>query len=244
MVDVGVVVDQFVDHERRAIIRGHRSGAQHLGLPRFADVGSSRTVHVLRGDMAFEDILEMRWQRSVDVEEVRHIDDVVDDFAAVGVHDGGVPMPVGPVVIRRSLDSRDGDLRRRGVALGVVPYEQHSVLFEGGPRRGAGQPRCPLAVGHLLASAVAAPPPVVERTGDLVALHLTLAEVPAHVSAVAVEHVDLAVTAAEHHQFLAEGMHRVRFTVAEVPSQPEAVPAAGESGRRCCCFDLPNRVGF
>ncbi len=154
--------------------------------------------------------------------------------------DGGVPVPVGPVVTRRALDPRDGDLRRRGVALGVVPHEQHPVLLEGGPRRGAGQPRRPLAVGHLLASAVAAPPPVVERTGDLVALHLTLAEVPAHVAAVAVEHVDLAVAAAEHHQLLAEGVHRVRFAVAEVPGQPQAVPAAGESGRRCCGFDLPN----
>ena len=200
-----------------------------------------RAVHVLRGDMAFEDVLEVRRQRSVDVEEVRHVDDVVDDLAAVGVDDGGVPMPVGPLVTGRALDPRDRHLRRRRLALGVVPHEQHPVLLEGRPRRGAGQPRHPLAVGHLLASAVAAPPPVVERAGDLVALDLALGEVAAHVPAVAVEHVDLAVPAAEHHQLLPERVHRVRLTVAEVPGQPKAVPAAGESGRRCFGLDLPNR---
>ena len=171
-------------------------------------------------------------QRAVDVEEVRHVDDVVDDLAAVGVDDGGVPEPVGPLVAGRALDPGDGHVRGRRLALGVVPDEQHAVLLQGRSRRGAGQPRAPGGVGDLLAPAVAAPAPVVERAGDLVALDRALGQVAAHVPAVAVEHVDLAVAAAEDDQLLPEGVDGVRLAVAEVPDQPQAVPAAGEL-RRC-----------
>ena len=42
---------------------------------------STLAVHVLRSNLALEDIPEVCRQRAVDVEEVRHIDDVVDDLA-------------------------------------------------------------------------------------------------------------------------------------------------------------------
>ena len=142
--------------------------------------------------MALEDVLEVGRQRAVDVVEMRHIDDVVDDLAAVALHDGGVPMPVGPLVAGGALDARDGDSGWRRLALGVVPDEQHAVLFQRGPGLPCGPAGVCAAVGHLLASPVAAPAPVVERAGDLVALDLALRQVTAHVPAVAVEHVDVA----------------------------------------------------
>ena len=82
------------------------------------------------------------------------------------------------------------DLRRRRIALGVVPDEQHPVLLQRGPGSRCGPAWARAGVGHLLASPVAAPAPVVERAGDLVALDLALREVTAHVPAVGVEHVD------------------------------------------------------
>jgi len=83
----------------------------------------------------------------------------------------------------------------------------------------------------------------VERARDLVTLHLTLAEVAAHVTAVAVEHIDLAVAAAEHHQLLPEGVHGVWRAVAEVPGQPQTMPATGESRRCRLGLDVPNFIG-
>ena len=53
------------------------------------------------------------------------------------------------------------------------------------------------ARGYRLASAVATPAPVVERTRDLVTLDGALGQVAAHVPAVAVEDVELAVKAAQ-----------------------------------------------
>ena len=105
---------------------------------------------------------------------MRHIHDVVDDLAAIALHDGGVPMPVGPVVAGGALDARDGDFRWGWFALGVVPDEQHAVLLQRDPGLGAGQFGCAPAVGHLLAAAVAAPAPVVERARDLVAFDFAL----------------------------------------------------------------------
>src|ERR1700753_2488041 len=114
------------------------------------------------------------------IEEVLHIHDVVDDFATVAVHDSGVPVPVGPLVAGGALDARNGDFRWRWFALGVVPDEQHAVLFQRRPGLCAGKFGCAPAVGHLLAAAVAAPAPVVERARDLVAFDLTLREITAH----------------------------------------------------------------
>ena len=81
----------------------------------------------------------------------------------------------------------------RRVALVVVPDEQQAAADVGVPRAGAGQPRRALGVGHQLALAVAAPAPVVERAGDLVALDGALGQVAAHVPAVAVEDLELAL---------------------------------------------------
>src|SRR5262249_24302356 len=112
-----------------------------------------------------------------------------------------------------------------------------------GPRRGAGQLGHPLAVGYALTPAVATPAPVVERARDFISLHLALGEVAAHVPAVAVEHVDPAVTAAENHELLAERGNGVRLAVAEVLGQSQGVPAASKSGWDRLGFDLPNLVG-
>src|ERR1700722_9266380 len=176
---------------------------------------------------------------------MRHIDDVVDDLAAVALHDGGVPVPVGPLLAGGPLDARDGAFRRRWLALGVVPHEQHAVLLQRGPGLGAGQFGGAPAVGHLLASPVAAPAPVVERTCDLVALDLAFGEVAAHVPAVGVEDVEIALArrpAAERDELAAERVDGVWLAVREVSDQTQAVPAAGEPRRGGLRLNEPNFV--
>ena len=81
------------------------------------------------------------------------------------------------------------------------------------PGAGAGQPRGALGVGHQLALAVAAPAPVVERAGDLVALDGALRQVAAHVPAVAVEDLEVALRVGEDHQHGAEDLDAVRLAV-------------------------------
>src|ERR1700744_1899003 len=243
-VAVLVVIGQVVDHERRAVVRRHGGVAQHLRAFGVAHVGPPLAVHVLRRDVSLEDVLEVGGQRPVDVVEVRHIHHVVDDFATFAARDSGVPMPVGPLVAGGALDARNRDLGRRRTAFRVIPDEQHAVLFERGPGRRAGQPGCAPRIGHLLASAVAAPAPVMERAGDLVALDLALRQVTAHMPAVTVEHIDVAVAAAETDKLLPEGVDRVRLAVAEISDQSQAVPAAGEPGRRGLGLDEPNLVGI
>ncbi len=83
-----------------------------------------------------------------------------------------------------------------------------------------------------------------EGARDLVALHLALGEVAAHVTAVAVEDVDPAVPTTEDHQLLAERVDRMGLAVAEIPGQPQAMPATGESGRCRFGLDLPNLIGI
>jgi hypothetical protein len=83
--EAAVAVVQPVDHERRAEVR--RLGIQvrfAVRRPEIVDVGAAHVVQILRGDVAFEDVLEVRRQTEMDVEEVRHVGDVVDDVAAVG----------------------------------------------------------------------------------------------------------------------------------------------------------------
>ena len=75
----------------------------------------------------------------------------------------------------------------------VVPDQHLAVADDDRVALGAGTQRHPSGVRDLLAPAVAAPPPVVERAGDLVALDRALGEVAAHVAAVAVQDVDLAL---------------------------------------------------
>lgn len=94
-----------------------------------------------------------------------------------------------------------------GVAFVVVPDEQQAAAHVGRPRPGACGLGCALGVGHQLAPAVAAPAPVVERAGDSVALDGALRQVAAHVPAVAVEDLDVAVGVGEHHQFGAERLN-------------------------------------
>ena len=105
---VVVVVPQVVDHVGRPEVR--RLRAQRV-LVAGAVVAAARDVRpgpgpqVLRGDVALEHVLEVGREREVDVEEVRHVDDVVDDLAAVRALDQDrVPGPVGPVGRERALD--------------------------------------------------------------------------------------------------------------------------------------------
>src|SRR3954469_1841620 len=121
--------------------------------------------------MALEYVLEVRRETEMDVEEVRHVGDVVDDVAAVRpLDEDRIPPPVGPVVAGDLRDVRNADLWWRWLALAVVPDEHQSASDISGPRSSAGQSGCALGVGHQLALAVAAPAPVVEGTGDFVAL--------------------------------------------------------------------------
>ena len=212
-----------------------------VGGAHVVDIGTAHVVQVLRRDVALEDVLEVRRQPEVDVEEVRHVGDVVDDLAAVGALDEHrVPPPVGPPVVGELRDLRDAHLGLRWVALVVVPDEQQPAAHVGLPRAGAGQPGCALGVGHQLAFAVATPAPVVERAGDLVALDRALREVAAHVAAVAVEDLDVAMGVGEHDQHGAEDLDPVRLAVEVVLHRAEAVPTAGKPVGQGSGVDLAN----
>src|SRR5699024_5005144 len=183
--------------------------------------------------MPLEHVLEVRGEGVVDVEEVRHVGDVVHDLAAVGVlHQDRVPGPVAPLVTVGGVDVRDVHAVGGWVPLGVVPDEQLAVPLQRAPGLGSGAQGHPLGVRNGLALAVAAPTPVVERAGDLVTLDRALCQVTTHVPAVRVEDVQLAVVLAlEHHEFGPERVDRVRLAVLVVPRQSEAVPATGETCR-------------
>ena len=193
-------------------------------------VRASDAAHVLRCGVAFEDVLEVRREGVVHVEEVRHVDDVVDDFTAVGVDGRGVPDPVAPLVAERAFDAGDSHVVGRRVALGVVPDEEHAVLVEGLPGARLGQRGDAACVRNLLALAVAAPAPIVERTGNGVALDGALAQVATHVTAVRVEDLDVAFTVGEDDQFGAERLDGVRLAVLEGLRESNAVP----STRKAC----------
>jgi hypothetical protein len=170
-----------------------------------AHVGPTDIVQVLRCDVALEDVLEVRRETEVDVEEVRHVGDVVDDLAAVGALDQDrVPLPVGPLVAGEFGDVGDPHLGRGRIALVVVPHVQQSAAHVGRPGAGAGHPRRALRIRHQLALAVATPAPVVEGAGHLVALDGALRQVTAHVPAVAVEDLELAAGVGEHDELGAE----------------------------------------
>ena len=235
-----LVVDvEPVDHVRRSVV-GRLGLEEELGVavaPRL--VGPALRLHELGGLGALEDVAEAGREREVHVVEVRHVGDVVDQLAAVGALDrDGVPAPgrVGLVgLAQRLADTRQ--LRRQDAvvgrrSLGVVPHQQLAVADGGLVAVGARAQRDPPGVRDLLALAVAAPAPVVERAGDLVALDLALGEVAAHVPAVAVEGVEVALAVLPDHQLGAEPLDRVRFAVGERRGQPEAVPTAGEADRR------------
>ena len=156
----------------------------------------------------------------MDVEEMRHVHDVVDDLAAVGVLDvQRVPGPVSPLVEVRRVDPRDHHVVRRRVALRVVVDEQLLVLLHRHPA------------------------PVVEGAGHLVALDGALGEVAAHVPAVAVEHVELALRVREHDQLGPERLDGVRDAVAEGVREAQTVPAAREPGGRDARVDLARLRG-
>ena len=176
------------------------------------------------------------------VEEVRHVDDVVDDFTAVGVDGRGVPDPVAPLVAERAFDAGDSHVVGRRVALGVVPDEEHAVLVEGLPGARLGQRGDAACVRNLLALAVAAPAPIVERTGNGVALDGALAQVATHVTAVRVEDLDVAFTVGEDDQFGAERLDGVRLAVLEGLRESNAVPSTRKACRRGSSLDLANLV--
>ena len=129
--------------------------------------------------------------------EVRHVGDVVDQFAHV-VLDGPVDhRPVRPFVTEDLRQARDVLLGWRRIALRVVPHEKQLVLLAGRPSAGAGLGRNRLGIGNVLADAVAAPFPAVEFAHDGVAADGADAEVSAHVRAIGVEDAHLAVFALE-----------------------------------------------
>ena len=143
----------------------------------------------------------------------------------------GVPDPVGvarpscrgPAAAAAGCRGRPSPRRRARPA--AVVDDRRLVAARPRPQRH------PAGVGDRLALAVAAPAPVVERAGDLVALDPALGEVAAHVAAVAVEHVELALVVGPDHELAAEGLDPVRLAVPERLGQAEAVPAASEALR-------------
>src|SRR5690606_33421873 len=82
-----------------------------------------------------------------------------------------------------------------------------------------------------------APAPFVEGAADRVALDATLAQVGAHVRAVAVEDADLPILSGKGHQAGAKDIQAVGLAVAVLAGQPQAVPATGESRLQLFGFD-------
>src|SRR6202022_4430508 len=103
---------------------------------------------------------------------------------------------------------------------------------------GAGQPGGSFGVRHQLALAVPTPSPVVEGAGDFVALDGALRQVAAHVPAVAIQNLDVAVGVGEDHQHGAEDFDPVRLTVEVVLPRSKAVPAPRVPIRQCAGVDL------
>ena len=131
-----------------------------------------------------------------------------------------------------------------GLPSGSFQTNSRPPAHIGRPRPGARRFGRALGVGHQLAAAVAAPAPVVERAGDLVALDGALRQVAAHVPAVAVQDLDVAVRVGENHQLGAERLNRVRFAVQEFLRDAQAVPASGVPGRQGAGIDLPDADRF
>lgn len=141
------------------------------------------------------------------------------------------------------LDTGNGDILWRRIALRVMPNEQHAVLLQGDPGGGPGQFRGPSTVGDLLAASVTTPPPIVEGTGYLVALYFALTQVAAHVPTVGIQNTDLAACRAKYHQFLPECVDGMWFSIPEVLDEAEAIPATGEPCGRRVRLDAPNGRG-
>ena len=238
---LAVVLHHRVQHVGRSVIRGDRLEAGVAVRGRDADVGAAVAVHVLRRGLAVEDVLEVVRQRVVHVEEVRHVDHVVDDLAAVGALDHDpVPGPGRPLVAAELLELGDHDVLRRRVALGVVVDEDLTVADHGRPGAGLGQLGVALGVGDGRAAALAVPLPTVEGARDVVALDRAHRQVGAHVPAVGVERVDIALAVGPHHELGAEDLQRVRLAVVVLVDQADAVPPAREAGRGRAGVDLPD----
>ncbi len=178
-------------------------------------------LHVLGGHVPFEDVLEVTREREVDVVEVRHVDHVVDDLAAVrALDEQRIPGPVGPFRGAESLDLGNRHVGGRRVALRVVPDVELPVALDGRPGPGPRQRRDTSRVRDSRALAVAAPAPVVERTRDGITLHGAVRQVATHVTAVGVEHTEGPVGRLEHHQRRAERIDLMRGAVLEVFARP------------------------
>jgi hypothetical protein len=80
----------------------------------------------------------------------------------------------------------------------------------------------------------------VERAGHFVALDGALRQVAAHVPAIAVEHLQLAVRVGEDHQHGAEDLDAVRLAVQVVLHRAEAVPTACVPVRQRTGVDFAN----
>ncbi|MNP32098.1 hypothetical protein D3C76_1252610 [compost metagenome] len=169
--------------------------------------------------------------------EVRHVRDVVDQFAAVGVDLKLGHFPLGPLVVEAGIDARDRLFLDGRIAFRVVPDEQQVVLLCHRPGLDLCPRRNALGVGNVVADPIGAPAPFMEGAADGVALDAALAQVRAHVRAVAVEDVDLPVLPGEGHQAGAEGIQAVSLAVAVLGSQAQAMPAAGIAGFQLLGFD-------
>ncbi len=128
------------------------------------------------------------------------------------------------------------------VALGgVVPDEELAVLLGADPRAGARERRNAAGVGNVGALAGAVPAPVVERARDVVALDLSLRQVAAHVAAVGVEDLEVAVGVGPDYELRAERVDGVGLAVPERLAQAEAVPASRVPRPGFSDVDLANR---
>ena len=154
-----------------------------------------------------------------------------------------LPHPVGVGIGADARQLGRQDVQVGLGALGVVPHQQLVVADHGGVLLGARPQRHAPRVGDRLALAVAAPAPVVERAGDLVALDRALGEVAAHVPAVAVEHVELALAVLPDDELAAEALDGVRLAVAEAVGQARGSATRARSARRDSLVQGPRIAG-
>ena len=128
---------------RGAEVRRAGREAARISLRPLAD-------HYLRRLVTLEYVGEVVDRRAVHDRKVRHVRDVVDQLAAVGVDGPLLDHPVAPFVGEACVDARNRNLGRRRAVFRIVPHEQQLVLLASRPCLHARLGRDSFAYGILL----------------------------------------------------------------------------------------------
>jgi hypothetical protein len=166
----------------------------------------------------------------VDELEVRRVDGVLADLLDGG---GDAPFVAHLLGHARLGELRiDLDIEQRSDVVRVVPGPDHPVGFAHrvavDHRLALADLRQRLGVGDVPAPALGVIAPAVERTADQGAVHrAAVAQVRAEVRTVGVEHADLALRIAEHHQVAGEVAQRPDLADGQLIAIADEVPPIG-----------------